>query len=75
MADEFHVSSYGLVVSEPTTVPSMRNSTFVTPDTSLANDAADARRLLAMGFRTIVLGDAPVFGGALTHALADVRAS
>lgn len=45
------------------------------PVGSLANDAADARRLLAMGFRTIVLGDAPVFGGALTHALADVRAS
>ena len=44
------------------------------PVGSLANDAADARRLLEMGFRTIVLGDAPVFGGALTHALADARA-
>ena len=44
------------------------------PVGSLANDVADARRLLAMGFRTIVLGDSPVFGGALTAAFADVRA-
>jgi 2-keto-3-deoxy-L-rhamnonate aldolase RhmA len=44
------------------------------PAGSLANDAADARRLLEMGFRAIALGDAPVFGGALTAAFAAVRA-
>jgi 2-keto-3-deoxy-L-rhamnonate aldolase RhmA len=44
------------------------------PVGSLANDVADARRLLAMGFRVILLGDSPVFGAALTSALADVRA-
>jgi 2-keto-3-deoxy-L-rhamnonate aldolase RhmA len=45
------------------------------PVGSLANDAADARRLLAMGFRVIALGDASVIGGALTSAFADVRAA
>ena len=44
------------------------------PVGSLANDVADARRLLEMGFRVIVLGDSPVFGAALTSALAGVRA-
>ena len=44
------------------------------PVGSLANDAADARRLLAMGFRIVALGDASVVGGALTSAFADVRA-
>ncbi len=45
------------------------------PVGSLANDAADARRLLAMGFRAIALGDSPLFGAALTSALADVSAT
>ena len=40
------------------------------PVGSLANDVADARRLLEKGFRPIVLGDSPVFAGALTSALA-----
>ena len=44
------------------------------PVGSLANDVADARRLLERGFRVIVLGDAAVFAGALTSALAGVRA-
>jgi 2-keto-3-deoxy-L-rhamnonate aldolase RhmA len=43
------------------------------PVGSLANDVADARRLLEQGFRPIVLGDSPVFAGALTSALAAVR--
>jgi 2-dehydro-3-deoxyglucarate aldolase/4-hydroxy-2-oxoheptanedioate aldolase len=44
------------------------------PVGSLANDVADARLLLEMGFRMIVLGDSPVFGTALAAALAGVRA-
>lgn len=44
------------------------------PVGSLANDAADARRLRAMGFNVIVLGDASVVGDALSAAFADVRA-
>ena len=43
------------------------------PVGTLANDAADARRLLAMGFRVIALGDASVIGSALTSAFADAR--
>ncbi len=44
------------------------------PVGSLANDVADARLLLSKGFRPILLGDSPVFGGALAVALAAVRA-
>ena len=43
------------------------------PVGSLANDVDDARRLLAMGFRAIVLGDSPLFGAALATALTGAR--
>lgn len=43
------------------------------PVGTLANDLEDARNLLAMGFRAIILGDSPVFGQALGAILSDLR--
>ena len=43
------------------------------PVGTLANDVKDAKNLLAMGFRAIVLGDSPVFGQALKASISEVR--